>query len=148
MKGRVRFADNAGVFSADVVKIWSNRNIRTTSRGYPSIAANGSLANSIVPCYPRRAPGTAIRSKTSKPETRPRASSQHHSRSPSALSPGPTPGAPLGPLTIANTHLSFVPGWNRWQLRRLTCDLRGIPGPHILMGDLNMAPATAARARS
>jgi endonuclease/exonuclease/phosphatase (EEP) superfamily protein YafD len=38
-----------------------------------------------------------------------------------------------------------VPGWNRWQLRRLTRDLRGIPGPHILMGDLNMAPATAAR---
>ena len=20
---------------------------------------------------------------------------------------------PLGPLTVANTHLSFVPGWNR-----------------------------------
>ena len=24
---------------------------------------------------------------------------------------------PLGPLTVANTHLSFVPGWNRVQLR-------------------------------
>ena len=30
---------------------------------------------------------------------------------------------PLGPLTVANPHLSFVPGWNRAQLRRLvrTC---------------------------
>ena len=24
---------------------------------------------------------------------------------------------PLGPMTVANTHLSFVPGWNRVQLR-------------------------------
>lgn len=39
----------------------------------------------------------------------------------------------LGPLTVANTHLSFVPGWNRVQLRRLTRDLRGFPGPRVLM---------------
>ena len=45
---------------------------------------------------------------------------------------------PLGPLTIANTHLSFVPGWNRRQLRRLVRDLEGLPGPHILTGDLNL----------
>ena len=25
--------------------------------------------------------------------------------------------APFGRLTIATTHLSFVPGWNVWQLR-------------------------------
>ena len=25
---------------------------------------------------------------------------------------------PLGPMTVANTHLSFVPAWNRMQLRR------------------------------
>src|SRR4029078_12890427 len=25
---------------------------------------------------------------------------------------------PLGPLTVANTHLSFVPGWNRMHPRR------------------------------
>jgi len=48
----------------------------------------------------------------------------------------------LGPLTVANTHLSFVPGWNRVQLRRLTRDLRGFPGPRVLMGDLNMSPPT------
>ncbi|OLP01786.1 endonuclease [Mycolicibacterium porcinum] len=44
---------------------------------------------------------------------------------------------PLGPLTVANTHLSFVPGWNRLQLRHLVRDLSGFPGPRILMGDLN-----------
>ena len=52
---------------------------------------------------------------------------------------------PLGPLTVANTHLSFVPGWNRVQLRRLIRDLRGFPGPRILMGDLNMTPPTPRR---
>jgi endonuclease/exonuclease/phosphatase family metal-dependent hydrolase len=52
---------------------------------------------------------------------------------------------PLGPLTIANTHLSFVPGWNRVQLRRLIRDLRGFPGPRVLMGDLNMTPPSPRR---
>ena len=52
---------------------------------------------------------------------------------------------PLGPLTVANTHLSFVPGWNRRQLRRLVRDLRGFPGPRVLMGDLNMSPPTVGR---
>ncbi|CPR13331.1 endonuclease/exonuclease/phosphatase [Mycobacterium bohemicum DSM 44277] len=49
-----------------------------------------------------------------------------------------TPG---GGLTVANTHLSFVPGWNRRQLRRLVRDLRGFPGPRLLTGDLNMTPS-------
>jgi endonuclease/exonuclease/phosphatase family metal-dependent hydrolase len=52
---------------------------------------------------------------------------------------------PLGPLTVANTHLSFVPGWNRIQLWRLIRDLRGFPGPHVLMGDLNMTPTSPTR---
>ncbi len=51
-----------------------------------------------------------------------------------------------GDLTVANTHLSFVPGWNRRQLRRLAHDLRGFPGPRLLMGDLNLAPKAARRA--
>lgn len=51
----------------------------------------------------------------------------------------------LGPLTVANTHLSFVPGWNRVQLRRLARDLRAFPGPRVLMGDLNMIPPTPQR---
>jgi endonuclease/exonuclease/phosphatase family metal-dependent hydrolase len=52
---------------------------------------------------------------------------------------------PVGPLTVANTHLSFVPGWNRMQMRRLVRDLRGFDGPHVLMGDLNMKPPRPAR---
>ncbi|WP_199253931.1 endonuclease/exonuclease/phosphatase family protein [Mycolicibacterium mengxianglii] len=52
---------------------------------------------------------------------------------------------PIGPLTVANTHLSFVPAWNRVQLRRLVRDVRGFPGPHVLMGDLNMTPPAVAR---
>jgi endonuclease/exonuclease/phosphatase family metal-dependent hydrolase len=52
---------------------------------------------------------------------------------------------PVGPLTVANTHLSFVPGWNRRQLRLLVRDLGGFPRPYVLMGDLNMAPVKAGR---
>ena len=52
---------------------------------------------------------------------------------------------PMGGLTVANTHLSFVPGWNRRQLRRLVHDLRGFPGPRLLAGDLNMTPKTVRR---
>jgi endonuclease/exonuclease/phosphatase family metal-dependent hydrolase len=47
---------------------------------------------------------------------------------------------PSGPVTVANTHLSFVPGWNRVQLRRLRRNLAALPGPHVLMGDLNLTP--------
>jgi len=52
---------------------------------------------------------------------------------------------PLGTLTVANTHLTFVPGWNRLQLRHLVRDLRGFDGPRVLMGDLNMTPPTTGR---
>jgi endonuclease/exonuclease/phosphatase family metal-dependent hydrolase len=52
---------------------------------------------------------------------------------------------PAGPMTVANTHLSFVPGWNRVQLRRLRRDLAGLPGPRVLMGDLNMTPPMPQR---
>lgn len=46
--------------------------------------------------------------------------------------------APRGPLTVATTHLSFVPGWNGVQLRRLVAALRDLPVPQLLMGDLNI----------
>jgi endonuclease/exonuclease/phosphatase family metal-dependent hydrolase len=52
---------------------------------------------------------------------------------------------PSGPLTVANTHLSFVPGWNRVQLRELRRDLAGYPGPRVVMGDLNMTPPAPER---
>jgi endonuclease/exonuclease/phosphatase family metal-dependent hydrolase len=47
---------------------------------------------------------------------------------------------PLGVMTIATTHLSFVPIWNGVQLRRLTAALARLPEPQVLLGDLNMPP--------
>jgi endonuclease/exonuclease/phosphatase family metal-dependent hydrolase len=47
---------------------------------------------------------------------------------------------PAGVMTIATTHLSFVPLWNGKQLRQFTADLAGLPGPRVLLGDLNMPP--------
>jgi endonuclease/exonuclease/phosphatase family metal-dependent hydrolase len=52
---------------------------------------------------------------------------------------------PAGPLTVATTHLSFVPGWNVRQLRAAVRALRGLPAPRVLLGDLNM-PAGPVRA--
>ncbi|MEH0938508.1 endonuclease/exonuclease/phosphatase family protein [Micromonospora psammae] len=49
-----------------------------------------------------------------------------------------------GPLTVAATHLSFVPGWNAHQLRQVVRALRTLPAPRILLGDLNL-PAGPAR---
>jgi endonuclease/exonuclease/phosphatase family metal-dependent hydrolase len=49
------------------------------------------------------------------------------------------PGSALPPvLTVVTTHLSFVPGWNIWQLRRLVRRLAPLPGPLVLLGDLNL----------
>ncbi|RZS87465.1 endonuclease/exonuclease/phosphatase family metal-dependent hydrolase [Motilibacter rhizosphaerae] len=45
---------------------------------------------------------------------------------------------PDGPVTVANTHLSFVPRWNVAQLRRLVGALEDEPRPQVLVGDLNM----------
>ena len=53
--------------------------------------------------------------------------------------------APSGRYTVCTTHLSFVPGMNRWQLRRLVRSLADLPGPLILTGDLNLGPRAAAR---
>lgn len=53
--------------------------------------------------------------------------------------------SPLGALTVATTHLSFVDWWNGRQLRHLraaTCDVRR---PLLLTGDLNMGPERAER---
>jgi endonuclease/exonuclease/phosphatase family metal-dependent hydrolase len=50
---------------------------------------------------------------------------------------------PHGPMMVANTHLSFVPGWNRLQLQRIRRHLASFAGPQLLMGDLNLA--TGAR---
>ena len=47
---------------------------------------------------------------------------------------------PIGVMTVATTHLSFVPVWNGVQLRTFTADLARLPGPRVLLGDLNMPP--------
>ena len=51
---------------------------------------------------------------------------------------------PDGPLTVANTHLSFVSWWGGRQLRSLATALSGVGRPLVLMGDLNMSPERAA----
>ena len=52
---------------------------------------------------------------------------------------------PSGPLTVANTHLSFVHWWNGRQLSRLRCALAGSTRPLVLTGDLNMGLDRATR---
>jgi endonuclease/exonuclease/phosphatase family metal-dependent hydrolase len=52
---------------------------------------------------------------------------------------------PRGGFTVATTHLSFVPRWNRHQLLRLVEALEQRRRPLLLTGDLNMDADTAAR---
>ncbi len=51
-----------------------------------------------------------------------------------------------GPLVVATTHLSFVPGWNVVQLRRVTRRLEELGLPCVLLGDLNVPGGLPARA--
>jgi endonuclease/exonuclease/phosphatase (EEP) superfamily protein YafD len=46
-----------------------------------------------------------------------------------------------GPIVVVSTHLSFVPGWNLWQLRRLTTELSRLGRPCYLLGDMNVPSA-------
>ncbi|HEX2807507.1 MAG TPA: endonuclease/exonuclease/phosphatase family protein [Kineosporiaceae bacterium] len=48
-------------------------------------------------------------------------------------------------ITVACTHLSFVPGVNARQLRRVRHWLAALPGPHVLLGDLNLPGRLPAR---
>ena len=52
---------------------------------------------------------------------------------------------PFGEFTVCNTHLSFIPGWNGLQLRRLVRSLTGTREPLVVIGDLNMEQRRAAR---
>jgi endonuclease/exonuclease/phosphatase family metal-dependent hydrolase len=52
---------------------------------------------------------------------------------------------PAGQFTVANTHLSYVPGWNSLQLSNLVRSLTGTREPLVLMGDLNMETRQAVR---
>jgi len=51
---------------------------------------------------------------------------------------------PWGDVTVGATHLSFVPGWNLWQLRQVVRLLRTFPAPRVLLGDLNVPAGPAA----
>ncbi|HWJ83360.1 MAG TPA: endonuclease/exonuclease/phosphatase family protein [Nocardioides sp.] len=53
--------------------------------------------------------------------------------------------SPVGHLTVATTHLSWVRWWNPRQLRHLRCALQGVRRPLLLTGDLNMSVDRAAR---
>lgn len=46
--------------------------------------------------------------------------------------------APAGPVTVITAHLSFVPGFNVIQLRRLARWATELPGPYLLIGDFNL----------
>ncbi|WP_375424004.1 endonuclease/exonuclease/phosphatase family protein [uncultured Friedmanniella sp.] len=52
---------------------------------------------------------------------------------------------PDGPLVVVSTHLSYVPGWGRTQLRQIRRSLVAVADPVVLMGDLNLAGAAPAR---
>lgn len=49
--------------------------------------------------------------------------------------------SPVGPVTVVNTHLSFVEAVARRQLRHLVEQLESCPEPLVLLGDLNLPPA-------
>lgn len=49
---------------------------------------------------------------------------------------------PLGDITFVVTHLTFLPGWNTVQLRRIMQATRAV-SRLVLIGDLNMGPGSA-----
>lgn len=52
---------------------------------------------------------------------------------------------PQGALTVVATHLTFIPGWNAVQLRRLVAACRWLPQPLAVLGDLNLRAGAPAR---
>lgn len=53
---------------------------------------------------------------------------------------------PRGAFTAVTTHLSFVPGVNVGQLRRVARWAQTLPAPRLLLGDLNLPGAVPRRA--
>jgi endonuclease/exonuclease/phosphatase family metal-dependent hydrolase len=52
---------------------------------------------------------------------------------------------PAGPVTVVATHLTFIPGWNAVQLRRIVHQVAHLPRPLVVMGDLNLEEGPAVR---
>lgn len=56
-----------------------------------------------------------------------------------------TVDSPVGKITVATTHLSFVPGVNAKQLRAITRAMQSRNQPAILLGDFNLIGKLPAR---
>jgi endonuclease/exonuclease/phosphatase family metal-dependent hydrolase len=54
--------------------------------------------------------------------------------------------APDGPVRVVTTHLTYLPAWNVYQLRRLLGCFPSGDHPLLLLGDLNMGPSVAVAA--
>lgn len=52
---------------------------------------------------------------------------------------------PRGPVTVVSTHLSFIPFVAARQLRAITRWASAMPGPRLLLGDLNLPGPLPAR---
>jgi endonuclease/exonuclease/phosphatase family metal-dependent hydrolase len=48
-------------------------------------------------------------------------------------------------MTIAGTHVSFVPGWNVPQLRKIVRALSSLPAPRFFIGDMNLPSPVPAK---
>jgi endonuclease/exonuclease/phosphatase family metal-dependent hydrolase len=52
---------------------------------------------------------------------------------------------PSGPFSVVTAHLSFVPGYNGRQLRRIARWVEDLPRPLFLLGDFNLPGRLPAR---
>lgn len=52
---------------------------------------------------------------------------------------------PQGRVTVLTTHLTLIPGWNALQLRYALRHVRDLPGPLVVLGDLNLEGTWPAR---
>lgn len=59
---------------------------------------------------------------------------------------GATVHTPDGPVQVVTTHLTYLPAWNLYQLRRLERAFAAGNEPLLLLGDLNMGPSVAVAA--
>lgn len=50
-----------------------------------------------------------------------------------------------GPVAVVTTHLTLIPGWNILQLRYALRHVSDLPGPLVVLGDLNLGGAWPAR---
>ncbi len=52
---------------------------------------------------------------------------------------------PQGLVTVVTTHLTLIPGWNVVQLRYALRQVGDLPGPLVVLGDLNLEGSWPAR---